>query len=1196
MSEVPSCPECGAPMRLRVARRGLNAGSSFWGCSRYPSCKGLVAAGPRPPQPTGPDRRAAPEPEDLPHIVELSDPAASDYQVRYVQAVGLPQADVTAIHEAGIPHRLRRMAGQWRLDAPLPRDPFLAPSSVVAVLEAILTRGSLTYCDPSIEMALPSPSVERRTADALEATLHALAALPTAPLPPEPRTPWEQEFVVWFEEEQFARRGWTLHCGLTVRSVSAEGPHIESVELPIVLSHPSIDRLTVVAPEDASNLALIEQWAQSRLVEVIVLPQAGDPRLVLSRLAELMHRVNPPSGDLPIWRLSRYAHQVQIVLLEAYRGGFFPTGAPWSVRIEPPTMLERIATPDEIGTVLHAAAEGFAELVERIARLHGIELPRPVIDIALAGESKATSRPHIVIRSGPTTAAAAAPAFLIRDAPLGLNITQPVANTDPVRCPDPQRSDAEWLLHYIYRKPSFWEGQWETIRRTLRGLDSLVLLPTGGGKTIAFQLSAFILPGVAIVVDPIIALIEDQIDNLHRAGIDRVVGITSQIVSQQQREALVHALASGYYLFCYVAPERFQIESFRAALRQLTTIAPVSLVAIDEAHCVSEWGHDFRTAYLNLGRNARSLCAKGLLVPPLVGLTGTASHIVLRDVQRDLEIHDFDAIITPESFDRPEIQFDVVTCDSSNKIDRIVGLINSLPSRFGISKQSFFKPRGSRSSCGIVFTPFVRGNHGVEVVAKNLHEKTGIEVVSYAGSMNSAIKGSSARKFKNNEAVVMVATKAYGMGIDKPNIRWVIHESIPPSIESYYQEAGRAGRDKQPAMAFLVLSNDRARENRRLLDPSTDVHTLDAALKQRRSDGTDDDISRALWFHSQAFRGREDDLATIEHLLKFLQPDGNQRSTNVPWVVADTGFAQRRDTSNLDEAQRTTEKALHRLVVVGVVSDYTVDYANQQFVVRLAEAENSELSRRTLAYIGEYQAGLIRQYRHQLADLDGIPFAEAALRCARLLVEFIYEHIERARRRSLAEMLEAASAGSGEKLRERILNYLASTEFDERLERLLSGATAAEQLIEYQELLQDLVSPKAAERLRGAVARFLTSYPDVPPLLMLRAATEALATEPDYSQVEQNIAAAVRFGRERFSYESSDLIELAEPALRTVSRDSRSAKPFAEGVVVALAGDRDAMRTLATRLPALCGPAACKALYLRLADRTANLFVKEAAK
>lgn len=323
------------------------------------------------------------------------------------------------------------------------------------------------------------------------------------------------------------------------------------------------------------------------------------------------------------------------------------------------------------------AASWCGELLARVSSLHGADLDVPSISV-LADWSDIEVDIVITPTSmddGQQIQGLAAPTFVISDVCFPSNIAPPFeASSKPVEV-FPSQENVKWFLNYLFRKEDFWEGQWETINRSLQGKDSVVLLPTGGGKSIAFQLAALLLTGRCIVVDPIIALIDDQIDNLDRVGIDRCVGISSQLGSREM-ELRLQAFSAGHYLFCYIAPERFQIEGFRQHLRTLTVATPVSLIAVDEAHCVSEWSHDFRTAYLNLGRTAREYCSSDGQEPPVVALTGTASKIVLKDVQRELEITDIDAIITPSSFDRPELQFCVLKCTSSEKANRILGFLN----------------------------------------------------------------------------------------------------------------------------------------------------------------------------------------------------------------------------------------------------------------------------------------------------------------------------------------------------------------------------------------------------------------------------------------------------------------------------------------------------------------------------------------
>ena len=172
----------------------------------------------------------------------------------------------------------------------------------------------------------------------------------------------------------------------------------------------------------------------------------------------------------------------------------------------------------------------------------------------------------------------------------------------------PKEEDLQYFLEYIFRKPSFWEGQYDGIIRILQNKDALLLLPTGAGKSLVYQLASLLLPGRTVVVDPIISLMEDQIDNLAMMGIDRCIAITSQIGNPQDRTRVLQLFGQGEYIFAFVSPERFQIDEFRESLRTLTVHTPIAMIVIDEAHCVSEWGHDFRTAYLNIGKTSREYC------------------------------------------------------------------------------------------------------------------------------------------------------------------------------------------------------------------------------------------------------------------------------------------------------------------------------------------------------------------------------------------------------------------------------------------------------------------------------------------------------------------------------------------------------------------------------------------------------------
>ncbi|MFV2045220.1 MAG: DEAD/DEAH box helicase, partial [Anaerolineales bacterium] len=357
----------------------------------------------------------------------------------------------------------------------------------------------------------------------------------------------------------------------------------------------------------------------------------------LGELAELLSSLpDAPSfsGSSPLQRAFAYskaAGQFQIALLEGIRAGLLPleTGSNWRLIVLPPTWAE-----GEIWTrFIIEAAEDFQALTEAICRLHlGFDL-----NLAVEIYPETQHESHMsVFYGGGHGGIGGASNFFISELYLPATIARTLPSAPSQISINPDKDTVEYLLFHIFQKERFWPGQWDAIERALQGEDSILLLPTGGGKTIAFQLASLLRPGPCLVIDPLIALIEDQLDNLKAIGMDRAIGITSQLAPEERRSALA-SFAEGQFLFCYVAPERLQMEDFRNSLRAVTAGSPVSLIAIDEAHCVSEWGHDFRTSYLNVGRNAREFCSRDGQVPPLLGLTGTASRSVLKDVQRELD-------------------------------------------------------------------------------------------------------------------------------------------------------------------------------------------------------------------------------------------------------------------------------------------------------------------------------------------------------------------------------------------------------------------------------------------------------------------------------------------------------------------------------------------------------------------------------
>lgn len=316
---------------------------------------------------------------------------------------------------------------------------------------------------------------------------------------------------------------------------------------------------------------------------------------------------------------------------------------------------------------------------------------------------------------------------------------------------------------------SFRPLQSEIIERVIAGLDCVALLPTGGGKSITYQVPAVIMEGVTIVVTPLIALMKDQVDALNARGV-RAVAINSSMTTRQIDVALDNCVYGDVKLL-YVAPERINTPIFKARLLRMN----VSLVAVDEAHCISQWGYDFRPSYLSI-----SLIRQVVGRVPVLAVTATATSVVLDDIVRHLALEE--PKIFKNSFARDNLRFVVRECE--NKLDQIERIAKTLP--------------GS----GIVY---VRTRSDAQQVADFL-ESRGVRSNFYHAGLGFKIRSQRQMEWMRGECRVMVATNAFGMGIDKADVRFVIHHQIPESIEAYYQEAGRAGRDGLLSYAVVLYN------------------------------------------------------------------------------------------------------------------------------------------------------------------------------------------------------------------------------------------------------------------------------------------------------------------------------------------------------------------------------------------------------
>lgn len=330
----------------------------------------------------------------------------------------------------------------------------------------------------------------------------------------------------------------------------------------------------------------------------------------------------------------------------------------------------------------------------------------------------------------------------------------------------------EVLRHY-FGYTSFRGGQDKIIDSILEGKDVLGIMPTGGGKSLCYQIPALMFPGVTLVISPLISLMKDQVMSLKEVGIS--AAYINSTLSPEQKHKVFQNIKNNKYRIIYVAPERLELDGFIQMAKSL----PIAMVAVDEAHCISEWGNDFRPSYLKIADFINSLDDR----PTIAAFTATATARVGEDIKNKLQLNDPIEVIT--GFDRPNLRFEV--CQPTKKMPELI---------------NYVKKYTSNNKSGIVYC-MTRNN--VEAVCDFL-KVNGINSTRYHAGLTDEERKNNQEDFVYDRKSVMVATNAFGMGIDKSNVSFVIHYNMPLSIEAYYQEAGRAGRDGEAADCILFYS------------------------------------------------------------------------------------------------------------------------------------------------------------------------------------------------------------------------------------------------------------------------------------------------------------------------------------------------------------------------------------------------------
>lgn len=1178
-------------MVLRLARRGRNAGNEFWGCSTFPTCRGTRDRSEE--VEVGNDSTST-KGESTPAFkprVEWVEPSSSRSWDSFYVIGGGGLRSTPAVRDALTkqhPEALRRLEQTFIAVSPpeLPSNSDPAVVQVVGTFRKLLQRGDSPPHDPLIERellnrvgladVLPSEdpgdagfSIGAHDLPVVEDEIIAAALSAAEGFRPRDDLEFdsdeERQFSDWMAEEYGSNVARWLYPQPPFSALlgdPSDGRRADFLfappwSAPFVIEIDGKQHDSAASVDDARDEELQDAGFQVARIQA---------HQVRDRDSAALPALSIPVQRPPVLNAQLLVHgpahitRLGLALAEALDRGFLPLSDRWTIWVDDNlgvsefalgALLELLASVDELWAGYVAPSE-----VHVTTNKTSFKLERVSQSTYRQSHSDARSEPDVVIslqhEHGPQDAfeKTDVPTIVLRPATLPVALADRRAEGSSLAVAKDRLALEEPLkrvLEYVFAKTGFREGQFKAIAQTVSGKDCLVLLPTGAGKSLIYQMAGLLLPGRTLIIDPIVALMEDQVEGLKNYGIDRAVAISSYVTRQGLADQALELVRNGDGLFFFISPERLQTQSFRDSLQALTATTPINVATVDEAHCISEWGHDFRPAYLNLGPLIRRLCRSTAgKTPPILALTGTASRAVLRDVliELDLDRRDPDGVIKPESFDREELSFEVVEASPGETRARLIGAIKSIPGSLGLRSGQFFDRSSRPANLGVVFCPHVNGPFGVIEVAGALRGAVTPHVDSYAGGAPRGYdpdrwqheKRETALAFRQGRVTLLCATKAFGMGVDIPNVRYTVHLGIPSSIEAFYQEAGRAGRDRRNSKCLLIFTELNARTNETLLSDSTEGDEA-RAIYEGQGREEDDDIRRQLFFFFNTFQGREVEINSVRNLLLGLEWSGTARTIEVAFT----------------DEEELRERAILRLMQIGVVNDYLKEWGSKKFRLQLAEANVADLDEAFLGFVSRTQPGRVEERRLAIERLP-TELVERAERLAVMAVELLYDSVEKSRRRALREMrLLAASGATDREIRSRIEDYFREGDLAPQLEQLTESADVN---VEEWSAVYDGLTVADEGELRGATARLLESYPDHPGLLIGRALAELIGKESKF-EFADNLARAFEFGESRYSLTSDELAKFAGVMLDFAAVHQPSWRPLVWDKVLGYLGPSD---------------------------------------
>ena len=625
------------------------------------------------------------------------------------------------------------------------------------------------------------------------------------------------------------------------------------------------------------------------------------------------------------------------------------------------------------------------------------------------------------------------------------------------------------LLYQLFGYEDFKDGQLSIMSRIFQQGNTLGLLPTGGGKSLCFQLPSILQLGCTVVISPIKALMRDHVEELNKIGFEQRSAFINSETTKWERQNILERVREGKIHFLTVSPERFQIYEFRETIKQLSNDNLLSYIVIDEVHCLSEWGHDFRTSYLALSHTIFSVLE---LKNPIISLTATASLTVLENIKAELRLNNDDIIYKMHN-SRDELNFKVIETEKDNKFNKLDKIV----------LQKKVEGKLSNDASGIVFTPHINWKFGCFPLEQDIKKKypslkTGIfcgdQPKKWTSKNNLSpnsnfedYKNNTQKKFKDNKLALMFATKAFGMGINKSNIYLSVHYCMPSSLESLYQEAGRTGRDGKNAENIILFSDESEPIPQNIFLQNTNLENL----KKYADDINGGDFKKQL-FLSTNTPTKSKCLEDCLRILSFLE----------------------RQNRNTNQITTYHEQNLYRLFQLGLIYDWTViDFHKNIYEVKYKALADIEIIKNILKEIGKYQKSKSEMEKHKhnlkLIITSGTNVEKKA-KLIDYLLQWNYDHFVYNRRQSLKTLYDYCKefkAKGPEDFKQKIDSYFRLDDkaytIGQHLELDFSKAPLF--LDDFLRTNDELIPNEQVNDLIFTLARYLESYENNPWLDLL---------------------------------------------------------------------------------------------------------------